>query len=145
MLEAAADTWFNVRTSKRGHFAQLPRDLDSFVKQQTELSLVTCVACRRYLTEEICEGIGQRINEGDLEMREEREMVVVVVGGGVQSMWVISRRKDVGINRWRGRKSDGMAASGRKSAEKCVNMRMGGGTEDAESTRGTDSFLIFLS
>lgn len=44
MLEAAADTGFDVGSTKGSHFPQLPRDLDGFMKQQTQLPLVTRVA-----------------------------------------------------------------------------------------------------
>lgn len=53
VLEAAADTGFDVGASEGGHLPQLPRDLDGFVKQQTELPLVTRVTCRCHLAEEV--------------------------------------------------------------------------------------------
>lgn len=53
VLEAAADTGLDVGASEGGHLPQLPRDLDGFVKQQTELPLVTRVACRCHLAEEV--------------------------------------------------------------------------------------------
>lgn len=53
MLEAAADAGFDVGASEGGHLPQLPRDLDGFVKQQAKLPLVTRVACRRHLAEEV--------------------------------------------------------------------------------------------
>lgn len=56
MLKAAADTGFDVGSTKGSHLPQLPRDLDGFMKQQTELPLVTRVARRRYLAEEVCGG-----------------------------------------------------------------------------------------
>lgn len=56
MLEAAADAGFDVGASEGGHLPQLPRDLDGFVKQQTELPLVTRVTCRCYLAEEVWAG-----------------------------------------------------------------------------------------
>lgn len=45
VLEAAADTGFNVGATEGGHLPQLLRDLDGFMKQQTELPLVTRVTC----------------------------------------------------------------------------------------------------
>lgn len=56
MLEAAADTWFDIGASKSGHLPQLPRDLDGFMEQQTKLPLVTRVTCWRYLAEEVWVG-----------------------------------------------------------------------------------------
>lgn len=53
MLEAAAHAGFYVGASEGGHLPQLPRDLDGFVEQQTELPLVARVARRRHLAEEV--------------------------------------------------------------------------------------------
>lgn len=43
MLEAAADTGFDVGAPEGSHLSQLLRDLDGFVKEQTKLPLVTRV------------------------------------------------------------------------------------------------------
>lgn len=43
MLEAAADAGLDVGASKGGHLAQLPWDLDGFVEQEAQLSLVARV------------------------------------------------------------------------------------------------------
>lgn len=45
MLEAAANTGFNVGASKGSHLAQLSWDLDGFMKQQSKLPLVARVTC----------------------------------------------------------------------------------------------------
>lgn len=56
VLKAAANTRLDVGAAKGSHLPQLPRDLDGFMEQQTELPLVTRVTCRCYLAEEVCEG-----------------------------------------------------------------------------------------
>lgn len=56
MLKAAANAGLDVGASKGGHLAQLPRDLDGFMKQETQLSLVARVTCRRDLAEQIWAG-----------------------------------------------------------------------------------------
>ena len=53
MLKAAANAGLDVGASKGGNLAQLPRDLDGFMKQQAQLSLVARVACRCYLAEQV--------------------------------------------------------------------------------------------
>lgn len=54
--EAAAHAGLHVAAAERGHFAQLPRDLDGFVEQQAEVALVRQAAGTRHLTEQVCEG-----------------------------------------------------------------------------------------
>lgn len=56
MLEAAADTGLDVRASKGGHLAQLPWDLDGFMEQEAQLSLVARVPGRCYLAEKVWRG-----------------------------------------------------------------------------------------
>lgn len=56
MLKAAANAGLDVGASKGGHLAQLPRDLDGFMKQEAQLSLVARVTCWRYLAEQVWAG-----------------------------------------------------------------------------------------
>lgn len=129
MLEAAADTRFNVRTPKRCHLAQLPGDLDGFVEQQTELPLVARVTGWRHLAEEIFGGVqrGENKTRGNkIRMREWGKKSENV--GDIE-------KKSAGINRDEGRKSDGMKGSGRKRVVKCVYMQVGAGWKDRKHQR----------
>lgn len=56
MLEAAADAGLDVGASKGGHLAQLPRDLDGFMEQEAQLSLVARVPGRCHLAEKVWTG-----------------------------------------------------------------------------------------
>lgn len=91
MLKAAADAGFDVGASEGGHLPQLPRDLDGFMKQQTELPLVTRVTCWRYLAEEVWAGEGG-VEVGEAEREGEREKKKKTERGSErksQSMWVM--------------------------------------------------------
>lgn len=52
--EAAAHAGLNVAAAERGHFAQLPRDLDGLVEQQAEVTLVRQAPGARHLPEQVC-------------------------------------------------------------------------------------------
>lgn len=67
MLEAAADAGLDVGPSKGGHLAQLPWDLDGFVEQEAQLSLVARVPGRCYLAEKVWTG---RIDQMKMRAKE---------------------------------------------------------------------------
>lgn len=62
LLEAAANTGFNITAPKCCHFPQLPGDLDGVVKQQAKLPLVTHFCRPRHFPEEVYEGDRQEVN-----------------------------------------------------------------------------------
>lgn len=52
--EAAAHAGLNVAAAERGHFTQLPGDLDSLVEQKAEVALVRQAPGTRHLPEQVC-------------------------------------------------------------------------------------------